>query len=89
MHRYREVGFPEQYGLFETGIMIRNNRSRRLKGMCRIWANELVIGSKRDQLSLNYSIWKSGNNIRIKAFDRKHFVGLTGVEDFVIKPHKK
>jgi len=71
--RYREQGFPINYGLYGTRMMIKNNRSGRLRSMCECWEEEYRAGSRRDQLSLTYSIWKdtkrTGDPVRIRPFD--------------------
>jgi len=70
--RYRRQGFPRQFGLYATGLMIKNNRSARLRQVCERWAAEYRTGSRRDQLSLTYAIWKeaqAGEALRVKTFD--------------------
>jgi hypothetical protein len=73
--RYSEHGFPRRYGLYESRLMIKNNRSKRLRSVCDCWAAEYRLGSRRDQLSLTYAIWKdeiiSGESLRIRSFDSR------------------
>ena len=56
---------PKHYGLFETCVFCRNNKSAINKKLSDMWAKELIENSHRDQLSLNYCIWKLNikNNI--------------------------
>jgi len=62
MERYRSEGFPEKYGLFDSGFTIRKN-SDEVNRFNDIWWNEILNNSSRDQLSQVYSSWKSGVEI--------------------------
>lgn len=85
--RYRSDGFPERRGLYGTRMMVKNHRSSALRELCDVWAEEYMTGSRRDQLSLTYSIWKLGQaglkEARITAFDfnevyrRRHLFEIT------------
>ena len=74
MERYRQSGYLEHAGLWECGVIYRDNRAD-VESLCRDWWAEIETGSRRDQLSLpfvvqNYPgirprslgdhIWKSG-----------------------------
>lgn len=59
MSRYKEYGFPSNYGLFDSGFTIRKN-SKQVNNFNDIWWNEVFHYSARDQLSQVYSSWKSG-----------------------------
>ena len=59
MQRYRAEGFPADYGLVESGIIIRRNTPV-IRELCEAWWQELEEGSLRDQLSLMYCLWKMG-----------------------------
>lgn len=65
MERYRKERFPVNLGLYDTGIMIRWN-NKKMQEFNNLWFTELTHGSKRDQLSHVYSMWKA--NIIIKPF---------------------
>ena len=58
MKRYREAGFPENYGIFGGGVLTRSHHDDRLNSIMDSWWNELRSGSIRDQLSFNYVCWK-------------------------------
>lgn len=80
MQRYRAEGYPRHHGLFTTGFILRRHDRANLQGMCELWYEEYLRGSRRDQLSLNYAIWKSAP-LRVKALDyaeqyqsRRHFI---------------
>jgi hypothetical protein len=60
---YMKDGFPEHYGLVESGIIARRHN----EGECIIlddaWADEVKSKSHRDQLSFDYARWKIGTEI--------------------------
>jgi hypothetical protein len=59
LQRYSQEGYPKNEGLYSTRMMVKNQRSARLRRVCEIWAEEYRRGSRRDQLSMNYAIWKA------------------------------
>lgn len=71
--RYRAEGFPEDCGLYGARLIVKNNRSASLREMNSLWAQEVLSGSRRDQLSLTYALWKhareTGRQIQIATFD--------------------
>jgi hypothetical protein len=73
MKRYAKAGFPHGYGLFGTRLMVKNSRSPRLRAMCQVWAEEMLGGSRRDQLSLTYALWRQAQapegTVRLRPFD--------------------
>ena len=87
MQRYRNDNYPEHAKLYSTGIMIRKNRSLRLKKVCILWSKELIEGSQRDQLSLNYSIWKTKFKLRIKELERSKYLDRDETLPFVLYDH--
>ena len=64
---YRSQGYPEHNGMVATGMMIRNNLSQ-VAELCNIWWREVRLGSKRDQISFNYCLWKKPTDIEIISF---------------------
>jgi len=62
MEKYISEGYPKNYGLFETGFMIRNN-NKETNEFNEFWWNEVLNGSGRDQLSQMYSSWKTSTKI--------------------------
>lgn len=60
MKKYKKDGFPSNYGLFETNIVIRKHNDPECKKIMDDWWNEMSIWTKRDQLSFTYSLWKNG-----------------------------
>ena len=67
MKGYREQGYPEKNGMVATGMMIRNKRED-VAELCRLWWREVRLGSKRDQLSFGYSLWKKPLDINVIDF---------------------
>jgi len=58
MERYRKELFPKNSGLFDTGFLIRHNTPK-MTEFNDAWYKELMEGSKRDQLSHSYVLWKT------------------------------
>jgi hypothetical protein len=54
MCRYRALGFPENAGLYENNILVRRHNTASMIGLARAWWNEIVLGSRRDQLSFAF-----------------------------------
>ena len=59
MRRYYSMGFPENYGLYEAGLLIRKNNSK-VKLFNESWWKEVLNNSGRDQLSQMFSSWVTG-----------------------------
>lgn len=60
--RYKKEGFPQNYGLHETGIIMRKNNTQ-ISLFGNLWAKEIFDGSHRDQLSFDYCRWKLDFNV--------------------------
>lgn len=80
IEKYKELGFPEDYGLHETCLMIRF-RDDKIDEIMNDWKDELVMHSHRDQLSFNYVLWKHDYKI-------VDIPVLTRNKNFRIKRHK-
>lgn len=63
MQRYRGEGYPENNGLFENGFLVRPNNVK-TKEFEQLWWKEYKDGSQRDQLSMVYALWKSGQEAK-------------------------
>jgi hypothetical protein len=57
--RYRREGFPAGYGLNEAPVILRRHIDA-VKDFDRRWGQEICQGSRRDQLSLNCVLRKTG-----------------------------
>ena len=66
MTRYRQEGFPENYGMAECGFYVLP-QSWPNAWLFDTWWREVVQGSRRDQLSFMYSAWRT--NIPIKLVE--------------------
>jgi hypothetical protein len=65
IERYKKEGFPKNYGLLQSNIMLRVHNNEDCIRFMEQWFEELKNGSHRDQLSFNYVAWK---NEDIKVF---------------------
>ena len=59
MEKYRLEGYPAENGLVESGIMVRDLKDKRMQKVMETWWEEILNGSRRDQLSFNYACWKN------------------------------
>lgn len=59
INQFKLEGLPENYGLFEGGVIIRKP-SARVKKLMEEWWGIYLSGVKRDQLGLIYALWKTG-----------------------------
>ena len=57
--RYRKAGMPAQWGLAETGLLIRRNTPA-IHDFNETWWAEVHAGSQRDQVSFPFVCWKKG-----------------------------
>lgn len=57
--RYRREGYPVGNGQVETAVILRRHTPL-VNRFCEAWWNEIVSGSRRDQLSFGYVAWKLG-----------------------------
>lgn len=62
INRYKQEGFPTNYGLVESNLIYRKHNTEYCKQLMETWANEIKNGSHRDQLSFNYALWKCGDS---------------------------
>jgi len=57
---YRSRGFPEDFGLYETGVSARNMRNVQVEILGRAWENQVASWSIQDQVSLPFALWATG-----------------------------
>jgi len=62
--KYKNDGFPENFGLFATGIILRKNIPE-INKFNEMWWVEVLNHSGRDQLSQQYAAWKTNTKIKI------------------------
>ena len=70
MDRYKAEGFPKNYGLLQSNILLRKHNESDCIKLMEDWFNEVKNGSHRDQLSFNYVSWKN-KDIKVIYMDRK------------------
>ncbi|MCK5784021.1 MAG: DUF616 domain-containing protein [Desulfobacterales bacterium] len=58
VRRYIDAGYPDNLGILESGLIIRNHNTPHVMEIGKAWWEEIQKGSKRDQLSLMYIFWK-------------------------------
>jgi hypothetical protein len=54
----KEDGFPNKHGLYESGIFYREHHDKQVISVMNDWWWFIKNYSRRDQLSLNYVLWK-------------------------------
>lgn len=59
MSFYKEEGYPEHYGMFENGVLVRNHMNERCIKLMEDWWSQMLSFSMRDQMSLGYVMWKN------------------------------
>ena len=67
MFRYFNEGFPSNFKLHETTIMVINTDSFVGSKLQQTWWNEVANRSRRDQLSLAYARWKTNTEVALLA----------------------
>jgi hypothetical protein len=60
MLAYQREGFPADYGLIEGNLFAARLQRPEVRAFFDAWWSELSRGSRRDQLSANYVLWKLG-----------------------------
>lgn len=80
---YMKEGFPENFGMVQTGIEVRKHNDPDLISFNEKWFEEVRTKSKRDQLSFNYIVWKT--DFKYIMFDYKV---LFSPKFFPINMHK-
>ena len=59
IEKYKLDGYPSKNGLTRNTILIRKHNEHDVIKTMEDWWNEVKYGSKRDQLSFNYTAWKN------------------------------
>lgn len=69
MVRYRELGMPDNFGLIECNVLVREHNSESCKQLMELWWEEFINSkSYRDQLSLPFVIWHLGYTMKDIGF---------------------
>jgi hypothetical protein len=75
--RYKKEGYPENNGLARTTVMFMRHNEDDVKQQMDTWWGEMKYGSRRDQISFNYSAWKNDfkfNYIQEDIDDNPYFL---------------
>jgi hypothetical protein len=62
IQRYADEGYPSHNSLAVTMQLLRKHNKKDCIKIMEQWWEEIKYGSKRDQLSFNYSIWKTNTS---------------------------
>lgn len=60
VYKYKLEGLPDDVGVYTTGILIREHNHYICRKLMDDWWEQLMIYSKRDQISFPYVLWKNG-----------------------------
>lgn len=71
MLRYKKDNFPKKNGLYETNVIYREHHNKTVIKIMEEWWWWIKSYSKRDQLSINYVLWK--NNIKARPLTNKSY----------------
>jgi len=58
INRYKEEGYVDDQGLISSMVVFRDHSNRKVISGMNLWWEEIEKGSRRDQLSFNYAMWK-------------------------------
>ncbi len=64
IEKYAQMNFPRNFGSAANGALVREHGNSDCIKIMETWWNEVRTESRRDQLSLWYSIWKNGYSPR-------------------------
>ncbi len=68
MRKYLSEGMPKEFGLIESGFLLREHGKAECIGIMEEWWEQISQYSKRDQISLPYAIWKRGFTMKDIGF---------------------
>jgi len=72
----KQENYPENNGLYETTILIRKEKDKKVKETMELWFEMIMKYCKRDQLSFNYCLSKTGlklDDIPINVWSNEYF----------------
>lgn len=79
-------GFPQHYGLYENGLILRKHNEEQIIKISEKWWDEYQNYSKRDQFSLVYVYWKEGFSPKY-LFDEKHGIRNVKCLNYITHPN--
>ena len=77
VNRYFSEGYPQNNGLLSSMVLLRRHNENDCIETMEKWWEEIQYGSKRDQLSFNYSAWK-------KSFKFNYLIGDVRTNDYFL-----
>ena len=83
MKFYRSEGFPKNHGLITSMVIGRRHKDPDTIKLNNLWWEQICTYSKRDQLSFDYSRWKTGVEVSYAPGDTRD--NLT----FRLRPHRR
>jgi GT2 family glycosyltransferase len=86
VQRYLQEGMPKNFGMLETGILIRKLGDKAVQRFNEVWWQEISGGSFRDQLSVMYAIWKT--DLAFEYLPNMKDIRLHAGNDYCLFPHK-
>lgn len=63
MSHYASEGMPRKFGMTSAGIICRNSRNLSVVGLDEMWWREIMRWGIKDQIPLQYVLWKTGQEI--------------------------
>lgn len=66
--KYEHELFPKNIGLIRGGVIFREHNNPNVIKIMETWLSEVLNGSRRDQISFNYAVWK--NNARYNQLSK-------------------
>ena len=88
---YKKEGYPDNNGLIESTVFIRRTNNKLVDETMNLWFDMVLNYSKRDQLSFNYAIYKTGLSVRWineKVFSNTWFDWIKHVSNKPIKKYR-
>jgi len=88
VERYRREGYPSLHGMLLSMVLLRRHNNPDVMRTMETWWNELKYGSKRDQLSFNYAVWKEKLNvtyIKDNVRNNEYFLNMPHTTAFLHK----
>lgn len=82
--KYKGEGFPVNFGLHETCVILREHNNREVQLFDNMWASQILKYSHRDQMSFDYCRWKCNLTVGHLKIGQ-----LTKDNNFRWRPHGK
>ncbi|MDH2326892.1 rhamnan synthesis F family protein [Cereibacter sp. SYSU M97828] len=85
IRHYAEQGLPRESGMIEASFIWRRHAAADVAAFMEAWWQEITTRSSRDQLSLGYLLWKTGQKPKVLP----EIVGTSRANRFFFKlPHR-